>query len=81
MFKFITGMVVGVILTFIISAITDESTDDLEYDPDFDEDIYGLDMKVTFVEKIRDEIRFDSMEALRMQLEKDRELWKQSSVY
>ena len=48
---------------------------------DFDEDIYGLDMKVTFVEKIRDEIRFDSMEALRMQLEKDRELWKQSSVY
>ena len=48
---------------------------------DFDEDIYGLDMKVTFVEKIRDEIRFDSMEALRRQLEKDRELWKQSSVY
>ena len=48
---------------------------------DFDEDIYGLDMKVTFVEKIRDEIRFDSMDALRRQLEKDRELWKQSSVY
>ena len=48
---------------------------------DFDEDIYGLDMKVTFVEKIRDELRFDSMDALRRQLEKDRELWKQSSVY
>jgi len=48
---------------------------------DFDEDIYGLDMRVTFVEKIRDEIRFDSLEALRQQLEKDKELWKQSSVY
>ena len=43
---------------------------------DFDEDIYGLDMKVTFIEKIRDEIRFDSLESLRKQLEKDRELWK-----
>ena len=43
---------------------------------DFDEDIYGLDMKVTFIEKIRDEIRFDSLESLRKQLEKDKELWK-----
>ncbi|MBE6215362.1 MAG: riboflavin biosynthesis protein RibF [Bacteroidales bacterium] len=39
----------------------------------FDEDIYGLDMKVTFVSKIRDEIRFDSLEALRRQLESDRD--------
>ena len=39
---------------------------------DFDEDIYGLDIKVTFVEKIRDEVKFDSLEALRDQLEKDR---------
>ena len=39
----------------------------------FDEDIYGLDMKVTFVSKIRDEVRFDSLEALRRQLESDRD--------
>ena len=39
---------------------------------DFDEDIYGLDIKVTFVKKIRDEIKFDSLDALRSQLEKDR---------
>ena len=41
---------------------------------DFDEDIYGLDMKVTFVEKIRDEIKFDSLEQLRLQLEKDKDM-------
>ena len=39
----------------------------------FDEDIYGLDMKVTFVQKIRDEIKFDSLDALRHQLETDRD--------
>ena len=39
---------------------------------DFDEDIYGLDMKVTFVRKIRDEVKFESLDALRRQLEKDR---------
>ena len=43
---------------------------------DFDEDIYGLDIKVTVMEKIRDEVKFESLEALRNQLEKDRELWK-----
>ena len=41
---------------------------------DFAEDIYGLDMKVTFVRKIRDEKKFDSIDALRMQLETDRNL-------
>ena len=40
---------------------------------DFDEDIYGLDLKVTFLARIREEIRFDSLESLRMQLEKDRD--------
>ena len=39
---------------------------------DFDEDIYGLDLEVTFISRIREEIRFDSMEDLRIQLEKDR---------
>ena len=47
----------------------------------FDEDIYGLDMEVTFISKIRDEIRFNSLEELKMQLEKDKDtcleqLWK-----
>ena len=49
----------------------------------FDEDIYGLDMEVTFISKIRDEIRFNSLEELKMQLEKDKDtcleqLWKRS---
>ena len=40
---------------------------------DFDEDIYGLDLKVTFIARIREEVRFESMDALRTQLEKDRD--------
>ena len=40
---------------------------------DFDEDIYGLDLKVTFLRKIRDERKFDSLSDLRFQLVKDRE--------
>ena len=43
---------------------------------DFSEDIYGLDIKVTFIEKLRDEVRFESLEALRSQLEKDKETLK-----
>ena len=39
----------------------------------FDEDIYGLDIKVTFIQKIRDEVRFDSLEDLKNQLERDRD--------
>ncbi len=39
----------------------------------FDEDIYGLDLRLTFVARIREEKRFDSLEELRGQLEKDRE--------
>ena len=40
---------------------------------DFDEDIYGLDLKVTFISRIREEVRFDSLDDLRVQLEKDRD--------
>ena len=40
---------------------------------DFDEDIYGLDLKVTFLRKIRDERRFESLDALKCQLIKDRQ--------
>ncbi len=39
---------------------------------DFDEDIYGLDLKVTFKRKIRDERRFDSIDALKNQLAADK---------
>ena len=39
---------------------------------DFDEDIYGLDLKVTFLKKIREERRFESLGALKAQLEIDR---------
>ena len=40
---------------------------------DFNEDIYGLDLEITFLARIREEVRFESMEALKVQLEKDRE--------
>ena len=39
----------------------------------FDEDIYGLDVDITFISKIRNEIRFDSLDDLKKQLEADRE--------
>ena len=38
---------------------------------DFDENIYGKHMRIEFVEKMRDEIKFDSKEALKEQLQKD----------
>jgi len=40
---------------------------------DFEEDIYGLPLRIAFLRRIRDEIRFPSLDALRVQLEKDRE--------
>ena len=39
----------------------------------FDEDIYGLDMEITFIDRIREEVRFDSLNDLKTQLEKDRD--------
>lgn len=38
---------------------------------DFDEDIYGLDMDVFFLEKIRNEMCFNSLNELKLQLAKD----------
>lgn len=38
---------------------------------DFDADIYGKDMRLVFVKKLRDEIKFVSPEALVMQIQKD----------
>ena len=40
---------------------------------DFSEDIYGLPLKITFLRRIRDEICFPSLDALKEQLAKDRE--------
>ena len=40
----------------------------------FDEDIYGLDIELSFISKIRDEVRFGSLEELKVQLEKDRDV-------
>lgn len=39
---------------------------------DFDEQIYGLDMEISFRGKLRDEIRFGSVEELKAQLAKDK---------
>lgn len=38
----------------------------------FNEDIYGKEIKVYFIEKIRNEVKFDSVEKLKMQLENDK---------
>ena len=40
---------------------------------DFDSDIYGRILKVSLIRRIRDEIRFDSLSALKAQLAKDKE--------
>ena len=39
----------------------------------FDEDIYGLDLDITFMARIREERKFDSFEELKAQLEHDRD--------
>ena len=39
----------------------------------FDEDIYGLDIEVTFISRIREERKFGSLEELKYQLESDRD--------
>ena len=44
---------------------------------DFDELIYGLDIRVRFIDRIREERRFSSLDALRDQLSADRTLCKQ----
>lgn len=41
---------------------------------DFEEDIYGLDMELTFISKIRNEKKFDSLDSLSSQLSSDRKV-------
>jgi len=43
---------------------------------DFDEEIYGLDISVSFLDKIRDEIKFNSLDLLKEQLIKDKKVWQ-----
>ena len=45
---------------------------------DFNDDIYGLDLRINFIARLRDEHRFASLDELRHQLEADR---RQASVY
>jgi riboflavin kinase/FMN adenylyltransferase len=40
---------------------------------DFDEDIYGEEIRIIFIDRIRDEKKFEGLEALKTQLSKDRE--------
>ena len=39
---------------------------------DFDEDIYGHELRLEFLSRIREEVKFSSLEALAEQLDKDR---------
>jgi len=41
---------------------------------DFDEDIYGYDLQIRFLRRIRDEFKFDTVEKLIQQMHKDKEL-------
>jgi len=45
---------------------------------DFNKSIYGQVLKVSVLKKIRDEIKFDSLEALKSQLKKDQEICKRT---
>lgn len=38
---------------------------------DFDEEIYGLDLRIEFISRLRDERKFDSLDDLKKQLKKD----------
>jgi riboflavin kinase/FMN adenylyltransferase len=40
---------------------------------DFSGDLYGADMEVEFVERIRDERKFDSLQALVAEMKRDKE--------
>jgi riboflavin kinase/FMN adenylyltransferase len=47
---------------------------------DFDQKIYGDSLKVLIVKKIREELKFDSLEALKTQLAIDQEICKRTDA-
>jgi riboflavin kinase/FMN adenylyltransferase len=44
------------------------------YVMDFDRDIYGSDMQISFLRRLRDELKFDSAEQLVRQMDRDRDI-------
>ena len=48
---------------------------------DFDEDIYGLDIRISFIERLRDERRFGSLEELRQQLLLDKKCCIDKNIF
>lgn len=58
--------------------INDDKSENIEVHIfDFNQDIYDKDIKVRFVSKIRDECKFESLEALRKQIEIDEKIIKE----
>ena len=47
---------------------------------DFNEDLYKKKLKLIFLEKIRDEQKFESLDALKKQLENDKKISKRSLI-
>jgi|SRR5271157_451055 len=66
--KYMSAVNIGINPTFT----PDKHTPNLEaYILDFNRDIYGKDVKIEFVVRLRDELKFDSVKALVEQIQKD----------
>lgn len=66
--KYMAAISVGINPTFT----PDKRTPSVEaHILDFDEDIYGEEMKIEFVARLRDELKFDSVDALVAQIRRD----------
>jgi riboflavin kinase / FMN adenylyltransferase len=66
--KYMSAVNIGINPTFT----PDKQIPNLEaYNLDFDRDIYGEDVKIEFVARLRDELKFDSVKALVEQIRKD----------
>lgn len=67
----------GVANLGIKPTISDKNIKSLEVNIfDFDKDIYGENITVEFIEKIRNEIKFNSLKDLTIQIQKDVEYWR-----
>ena len=66
--KYMSAVNIGINPTFT----PDKQTPNVEsYILDFDQDIYGRDVEIEFVARLRDELKFDSVKALVEQIQKD----------